>query len=346
MWMAVAFALALAVAGTTAHAAQWMRGERGAEIQIFIDNDKWAGSDRYYTNGFKVGFGVDATNMPGLDLSGVPMTALGRALGCTPFSEAATNGGVFVGQNMYTPRDISIAGAQRDDRPWAAWLYLGLVFQARRTCGDRSAALDTIELDVGVVGPAAQGEEIQNWWHGLVNVKEAQGWANQIPNEPAFLLTYLHKQLWKHNENVHFIPHVGAAVGTVMTFVRAGGLVRVGRNMTGFGPDRIEPGAAILQNFRTGSDPCAAWTFCEGYVFAGAEGRAVAYNIFLDGTVFRDSPDVKRTPLVYDLSVGFSFRFWRARVSATRITRSQEFTTPVRGGGKQTFHSFNIGFEF
>ena len=336
--------LALTAASADAQQSDWMEKHRGAEVQLFLDNDKWAGSDRYYTNGMKIGFGVSASKMPGRDMSRTTIDAVGKFFNCGPVENR--NAGIFVGQNMYTPRDTSVTTPQPSDRPWAGWLYAGLVYQAQRKCGGDSEALDTIEFDIGVVGPSAQGEDVQNWWHRVINVPEARGWDNQIPDEIGVLVSYLHKQKWKQGKHVEVIPHAGAVLGTVMTLVRGGGMVRAGHNMTGFGPDRLEPGGAILQNFRTNAKPCPRVTLCEYYGFAGVEGRAVAYNIFLDGTVFRASPDVERTPFVYDLSVGFSLRFDLLRLTVSRVTRSEEFTTPLRGGGKQTFHSFNLGFEF
>ena len=345
-WSRLALAV-LCAAAATAQAADWRETLSGAEIQLYVDNDKWAKSDRYYTNGIKIGFGVSADKIPGRLTATSAVDVFSRLLDCDPISSALLNGGLFAGQNMYTPRDVSIPAAQPFDRPWAGWFYAGVVVQARRKCGGgKSEALDTLELDLGVVGPAAQGEDVQNGWHRLIKVPEANGWANQIPNEPAFLLTYLHKQKWSlKDDQVELIPHVGASIGTVMTLARAGGMIRVGQHMSGFGPDRIEPGGSILQNSRP-TKRCERLTLCEAYGFAGAEGRAVAYNIFLDGTVFRDSPSVKRQPFVYDLSVGFSLRFDIVRFTVTRITRSEEFTTALRGGGKQTFHSFNLGVEF
>jgi len=314
----------------------------GAEIQVFVENDKWSSTDRYYTNGLKIGFGVAARNIPGEGPVRDALDAFGDAINCDRVR--SLNGGLFLGQNMYTPRDTDVTTAQPFDRPWAAWLYVGAVLQVFRTCGGNRSALDTVELDIGVVGPAALGEETQNVWHRIINVPEAKGWENQLPNEAAFLLSYLHKERIG-GKYFEVIPHVGAAVGTVMTFVRTGALIRAGHNMTGFGPDRIEPGGAMLQNYRT-SKRCETWWPCEAYVYAGIDARAVAYNIFLDGTVFRDSPSVDRKHLVYDLSFGASARLGFVRVTVGRVTRSEEFTSRLRGGGRQTFHSVNLGFEF
>jgi hypothetical protein len=144
--------------------------------------------------------------------------------------------------------------------------------------------------------------------------------------------------------DVEAIPHGGASVGTVMTLARAGGILRLGRHMTGFGPDTIEPGGAMLQNMRRDLEPGRAQGL-EWYGFVGLDHRLVAHNIFLDGTVFRDSPSVQRRPHVYDLSVGFSLRIDAFRLSLTRVRRSEEFFTPASTGGRQTFDSVNLGFE-
>lgn len=117
-----------------------------------------ARTDRYYTNGIKFGVGLP------FDLLQVPAAQVLRSL--DPEGGEDIHIGLFVGQNMYTPRDIGIAAPQPDDRPWAAWLYLGGV--AQRARGNR---LDTVEFDVGVVGPAALGEQVQKGWHRLVRVR-------------------------------------------------------------------------------------------------------------------------------------------------------------------------------
>ncbi len=55
---------------------------------------------------------------------------------------------------------------------------------------------------------------------------------------------------------------------------------------------------------------------------------------------------MQRRPLVHDWTVGLSARVATVRLSATRVQRSEEFTTPTRGGGPQSFYSFNIGWQF
>lgn len=304
------------------------------EFQLYIENDKWSGTDRYYTNGLKFGFGTDAGTLA--DLLNAPSESVLRQLthgtGCVQL-------GVFFGQNMYTPRRITVAAPQPGDRPWAAWLYVGGV--AQRVEAHR---LQTVEIDIGMVGPAALGKQVQTEWHRLIGVDEPLGWSNQIPSQPGLLIAYVEKRRFG-SRTFEVVPHYGGSLGNVMTMARAGGIVRYGRNMTGYGPDTIEPGGAMLQATRVQSGQSGGAGF-EWYVFAGVDLRAVGYNIFLDGPLFRNSPSVDREPWVWDWTVGVSARVSTVRVSMTRVHRSEEFTTPVRGGGTQSFYSFNIGVQF
>lgn len=325
-WLAV---LSLLAAGPA------MALPEGSEIQVFVENDMLARSDRYYTNGIKIGGGASLEPMQW------PANA---ALDWLASVGGDYQGGAFVGQNIYTPRSITVGAAQPFDRPWAAWLYLGGV--AQRATETR---LDTVEFDVGMVGPAALGRQVQSGWHRVIGSPQPQGWSHQLPNEPAFLLSYLAKSRHRLGAGIlelEAVPHGGVTLGTVMTLARAGAMLRLGRNMGGFGPDTIEPGGAMLHNLRRHVDRGRSGRDIEWYAFAGVDHRLVAHNIFLDGTVFRDSASVRRRPHVYDLNLGITLRVDALRLSLTRVRRSEEFATPAGGGGRQTFDSLNLGIEF
>jgi hypothetical protein len=78
-------------------------------------------------------------------------------------------------------------------------------------------------------------------------------------------------------------------------------------------------------------------------IFAGAEGRAVARNIFLDGNTFADSHSVDKKPFVADLNAGFAFTLGRARISYTAVYRTREFD------GQQdasVFGGISVGYNF
>ncbi|HEX6006369.1 MAG TPA: lipid A deacylase LpxR family protein [Burkholderiales bacterium] len=306
------------------------------ELQFYVENDILGGTDRYYTSGLKLGGAVGAEGLVERFFH-APAERVLRHITDDP---RGVQFGLFIGQQLYTPREIDIAPPQPSDRPWAAWLYVGGVAQS--VSANR---LQTVEFDLGVIGPAALGKEVQTAIHEATDSTHPKGWHNQLPNEPAFLLAYMEKWRFGPRSGVQLVPHFGATLGTVLTLARIGATVRAGRNMSGFGPDTIEPGGAMLQGVRL-RDPEYKEGIGEWYLFAGADARAVAHNIFLDGNVFRSSPSVDRQEFVYDLKMGFSVRVASARVSFTHTWRSEEFTTPVRGGGNQRFQSLNVSWQF
>ncbi|MEO1581804.1 MAG: lipid A-modifier LpxR family protein [Pseudomonadota bacterium] len=50
--------------------------------------------------------------------------------------------------------------------------------------------MDRFSLTLGIVGPSAGGEWVQNEVHSLIDVNEAQGWDNQLDDELGLVLAY------------------------------------------------------------------------------------------------------------------------------------------------------------
>ena len=311
--------------------------QTACEFQLYIENDSLgSGSDRYYTNGIKLGGGVSAE--PVIErLFQVPAEQVLRRVSD---NRGDVQFGLFLGQNLYTPKRITVSQPQSFDRPWAAWLYIGGVAQ-----NVEDNRLQTVELDLGIIGPAALGKMVQTEWHKLVDADAPQGWNNQLRNEPGLLLAYLEKWRYGPASGLQAVPHFGVTLGNVMTLLRAGGIVRAGHNMSGFGPDTIEPGGAMLQRTRN-RDEQSSGKAPEWYVFAGFDMRAVGSNIFLDGNTFRDGPSVDRRIFVYDLKAGLSVRVAPLRLSFTHVHRSPEFGTALGSSGTQRFQSINVSWEF
>ena len=95
--------------------------------------------------------------------------------GCSTFpGETHCSSGWSLGQNIYTPQNIAVPTLQTDERPYAAWLYGGAVFEMRkpRREGTNDISIDRVlELDVGMMGgPLALGRVIQTNWHNLLGI--------------------------------------------------------------------------------------------------------------------------------------------------------------------------------
>ena len=83
---------------------------------------------------------------------------------------------VAIGQEIYTPR-IDDARPVPGERPYAALLYgeVGMAAAATDTRGPQG-----FSIAVGVVGPGAFGEPIQNGIHELTGMATEEGWDRQL----------------------------------------------------------------------------------------------------------------------------------------------------------------------
>ena len=164
--------------------------------------------------------------------------------------------------------------------------------------------LDTLQLDLGLIGPAAGGEFVQNNFHRLIGVPTANGWANQLHNEPTIGLTF--ERRWRTNHGVVFedpkleydvVPRLGVALGNVATYASVGGTIRIGKDLRNdFGPARARPALPGSEGF---IGEGFGW-----YFFVGAGGEAVARNIFLDGNTDGNSLRVWHRPFVGEAQAG------------------------------------------
>jgi hypothetical protein len=227
---------------------------------------------------------------------------------------------ITIGQNMYTPADITDARLIRDDRPYAGWLYVGFGVVANQG----SKRYDKIELDIGLVGPQSYADDVQKTWHSLFGFRTPNGWKHQLKNEPGIVLVYEQARRFDKQDLIlgldyDTILHFGGSLGNVFTYANAGFTVRIGRALEkDFGPPRISPSLPGSGYFlgRKGFN----W-----YLFAGVDGRAVARNIFLDGNTFADSHSVDKRFFVGDFQTGLAVQIHHVRVTYTQIFRTEEF---------------------
>ena len=278
-------------------------------------------TDRYYTQGFEfayLGPDVESESLWVGPFDG--LTAIGLFGSGALVSRRYQ---VIFGQSIFTPDDTGAEDPDPEDRPYAGWTYGGLSF-VQDTDKRR---LDNLELLVGIVGPAAQGRPTQNDWHQFIGVDTANGWDRQLHNEPGILLTYERKyrfiQPLVGGFAVDAIPEAGVTLGNVMTYGELGTMLRFGRNLEAdYGPNRIRPSLSGTSYFNADylEDPFGF------YVYVGAQGRAVAQNIFLDGNTWRESREVDKEHFVGDLTGGVAL-FWSnaVKLDAGFTYRTEEF---------------------
>lgn len=299
-------------------------------LSIVVENDIFH-SDQYYTNGLRVSW---------LAKPGKNSEWAIRAAHLFPlFPEQATvQANYSFGQNMYTPKDISLANPPENDRPYAGWTYasIGLI-------AETGLWLDQLELTVGMVGPASLAGKTQLNYHKLIGIDQPKGWDSQLKNEPGVILMY--QRSWRSVFSDSFFgipfdvtPHAGGALGNVFTYANSGFMVRYGKRlMLDYGPPRIQPSLPGSGYFITHKG--FGW-----YLFAGLEGRAVARNIFLDGNSFQDSPRVDKKRMIGDIELGVAFTLDNIRLSYSHVMRTREFAG--QSSNYQNFGAVSLSMQF
>lgn len=288
--------------------------DAGGFYSVTFENDIFGGDDRDYTNGLRFSYTSRRNELP-----------LWGRLARDRLGWLTTGPDWYVayalGQNIYTPTDITDPAPAADERPYAGYLYLSAALIA-----DSGERLDTLALDVGMVGPASLAEQAQTFVHDVGSFDDPVGWDAQLGNEPAFRVLYEQKRRAAASLDLGFldleanaIPHISVALGTVDTSAATGLTLRLGQDLArDYGPPRIRPAVSGPAFF----SPEAGFGWS---LFASAEARVVARNLFLEGNTFRDGPGVDAKRLVGDFSVGASLRFGAAELTYTQVLRTREY---------------------
>lgn len=306
-------------------------------IGFVVENDVFADTDHNYTNGVRLVFTspfVEDGDAYGWDRF-VADRMLGRGSGDFYRREFA------IGQSIFTPDDGEATEPLPGQHPYAGWFYGEVSAQVLRPA---RRMLDTATLQIGIVGPSAGGEFVQNNFHELIDVGEFKGWDNQLKDEPGFVLSFDRKHslpIESFGSNgrfgADFIPSYGFSVGNVLTQANIGAVLRLGYDLDRtFGPSRIRPALGGSTFFSTRSP-------LSGFVFVGVEGRAVAQNIFLDGNTWQDSLSVDKRPFVGDLQGGFVLQYSNWQLAWTMVARTKEFETQR---GQQRFGAVSLTRRF
>lgn len=337
----LSFILALITSISLAHAQEKAFEDRVPE-QLFTDKSFWtftlendlfgSGSDQNYTNGFRISYFDAGIEAPGI------VHALENFI---PVFDINKNTSVYYsfGQNLYTPEDITLANPPLDDRPYAAFLYgsAGL-----STISDDH--IDELEATIGIVGPWAFGEEVQEFVHDNILGRDPNGWDTQLENELGLMVSWQRRwpeALRQDLGPVYFRlqPHAGVTLGNIYTYAASGFTLQLTPNEYKWQsqPPRVRPSIPGTGFFDV-PDETFAWN-----LFGGAEFRAVGQNIFLDGNTFEDSHSVDKEHLVADLSAGVALTYGRTQIAYTLNWRSKEFKTQ---DDPSLFGSISIGYRF
>ncbi|MBN2124629.1 MAG: lipid A deacylase LpxR family protein [Deltaproteobacteria bacterium] len=310
--------------------------DRPWTFSLYFENDIFNDTDQNYTNGVRLTWISpdlsayrDSDKLPGWSLP------LIRRLPFINEPGLQRNIALSLGQSMYTPQDLSRTDLIRDDRPYAGWLYAAVAFHSKSL-----RRLDSMEIQVGMAGPASLAEPIQKRVHKWKDSPYPHGWDNQIKNEPG--LVVVHERTWRSFQadlgsgmGFDFLPHVGGALGNVAAYLNAGMEFRLGLRLpSDFGTCPIRPGCETNAPLDKGHASHAAARDFGIHLFASVDGRAVVRDITLDGNTFTDSHSVDRRPFMGEAAAGMSLVAGRFKISYTQVFQTKTFY------GQKDSHAF------
>jgi lipid A 3-O-deacylase len=233
----------------------------GRLLRYTYANDLFFRTDYYFTQGM-------ALTLVHPVLARLPMRHLLAAGPCGSTQQY----GVTLRYDGFTPLRIQDAFIRVGDRPYASYLYASF-FRVSNQPARRQRL--TTALELGFIGPAAGGKELQTAIHRVTGNAEPRGWDYQIRNAPIIGYRVAFEKQLAASHHAELLADAEASLGTLYTYAGTGVHLCIGQ----FKPYFANP-SAVGANHRYESAP---WQL---YGEAALAGRFIGYDATLQGTPF------------------------------------------------------------
>ncbi len=338
-WKAAATATALLFASCAATGEG--DGFSAGSVLRSIDNDSLANSDDQYTSG------VSLSYLPKHERSfaDAPLPdAIGDRLDAHwPFADQDERFVIYsLSHRIFTPTDLEAREPVEDDLPYSAFLY------GTATVGSQSRdELNAFSLSLGVVGPAALGEEVQRGLHDLIGSREPEGWSHQLENEPLLNLGFEHRRRLHRTGDpqglgADLLGAVAGSAGNLQTQATLAGTLRMGYRV----PSNFHMQSHFLAEESLG---IRAYDRPEKprslYAFTGFAATAIANAIFLDGNTFSGSHSVDHDHYVLRGSVGVAGQYGPLLATISYERASLPWDHP-EGLDEESFLRLGLSWDF
>ena len=306
------------------------------QLIVQLDNDLFAGEDKDYTNGFRIGFVKELNQKTELNrllekqlyrLSGADEDKGIMRWRIKDRENLRFAYGAGLTQLMFTPDDYTTATTPDGERPYAGWLGLEFSLHVKN-----SNFVSSATISIGTTGENSFAEESQEWVHENISDSPVyQGWDSQVPDQITLNLHLDHKQrLTSLNHSSGGLLAVdgyyewGAALGNFRSHAYVGALIRAGHNLPAtYSTPRVQLGSYGHQLFRDNGTQNHRLSLL---MFAGLRATAVAYDITIDGPLFDDfDTGVESKPLVGEIIFGVGLRYSFFDISFSHTIRTDEF---------------------
>jgi lipid A 3-O-deacylase len=288
---------------------------------LHFENDIFAETDFYFTNGAEIGFvnpWFERLFLPG------KLPSAGK--------KSFNHYGVSLRQNIYTPIDPESSTINYNDRPFAGILILD--FFKISISQTKKLRLST-SVQIGAIGPASMASSFQHYLHEL----EPKGWDFQISND--FLLnfnTHLEHVLLS-NSHSELSVFGTIKLGSYQTNLSSGFSFRTGLLPSSFHP--IAPSRSYSTNNYEPRQGLPVW------FFADVRGKRVVHDASLNGGLFnKNSPYTisyaNTNKYTLEVSTGISAAYRNSIIAIKLVYLSPEFSkgTDHRWGAISIMHNF------
>ncbi|MBK0378259.1 lipid A deacylase LpxR family protein [Mucilaginibacter segetis] len=258
------------------------------ELGIQADNDSFLaqGSDRYYTNGIFIYY------RHALDVGKNGNTSLlNKVLGFE------------AGQKIYNAQSGNIPSLNYLDRPFAGYLYIG---SSLNLLYNNESSLK-LGAKIGVVGPAAGGEPVQNFIHDTFGFYNLNGWQYQVRNDVELNLSADYTKLISREAWADISVNAYGNLGNGFTGAGIGPLLRLG-NFNQFFRSVSTQSTAIKNDNIAPLHPRELFFYYKPLI------NLVAYDATVQGNLFKSHPEPNTqevtgeiNPLVFSQQVGVSY---------------------------------------
>jgi lipid A 3-O-deacylase len=281
--------------------------QRRAFAQLSYENDVFAATDRYYSQGivacYKRPVG-DSSNFRGFFL---------------PMKKSRRQVGFGIDHMVFTPSSILSDSIPYYDHPYAGTLRLNAMFETIDTARDRSLAWT---FSIGVIGPEALGYEMQTLIHKTFDNPLPQGWKHQL-NSGLLIDAGIHGE--------HRAPGTPDWLIIVMD---------LGANA---GTSRID----LTFGSRLGVMFASHNNFFRIHLYMNPAFRFVGYDATLQGSLISRSSDYfvpasDVTRVVFEREFGISGRFKHLQISGTYQMHSNNY----RQGMMHRWGGLRVGWYF
>ncbi|MGQ7945379.1 lipid A deacylase LpxR family protein [Flavobacterium sp. WC2509] len=289
---------------------------RTKELGMITDNDSYTSSrnDRYYTNG---------------------LTFFYRYLGkTTDTTIAKKTNDILLGQYIYTPRFLNPKAVDKNDRPFAGYLFTGF----EKSFFYTNQNVLKIGLQIGTIGPNSYAKEVQYAIHQMLTINKPSGWENQIHNALALQSHFMFsKKLFPKAEQktIDFNWQSEADLGTIFTRISTGLVTRIGFK-------KLLP--ISNSNLYGASVGTTKGNNNEFYFYMAPSIRYQIYDATIQGSLFNDDSPVTFpvVPLRFNAKAGFVYRKNNFNLSYSFIFTSKE----VADSPSISFFYGSIGLSF